>query len=60
MKQLNDALKLAVEGAEGDAELFALLLTAPIAGWMTQGLLDEVVAAQAIALLHQLHPNVQI
>jgi len=60
MQQLNDALKLAVEQAQGDAELFALLLTAPLAGWMVQGFLDEDVASKAIGLLHQLHPNVRI
>lgn len=59
MQKLNDALKLAVEQSDGDAQLFALLLTAPLAGWMVQGFLDEDVASRAIALLHQLHPDVK-
>ena len=58
--ELNDALKLAVEGAEGNAEKFALLLTAPLSGWMMQGMLEEEVSLEAIRLLHQLHPNVSV
>jgi len=53
-------LRLAVEGANGDAEMFAFLLTASLAGWMMQGMLDENVSSEAIRLLHQLHPNVGV
>jgi hypothetical protein len=58
--ELNEALKMAVDGADGDAEMFAFLLTAPIAGWLGQGMLDEDTALSAIQLLHQLHPNVTV
>lgn len=58
--ELNDALRLAVEDANGDAEMFAFLLTAPLAGWMMQGMLDEDVSSEAIRLLHRLHPNVSV
>lgn len=58
--ELNEALKLAIERADGDAEKFAFLLTAPLAGWMMQGMLDKETATEAIRLLHQLHPNVTV
>ncbi len=60
MKELNDALKLVLDGAEGAPDMFAFLLTAPLAGWMAQGMLDEDSAMAAIGLLHRLHPSVQV
>lgn len=56
--KLNSDLKLAVTDAEGDPQRFAFLLTASLASWMAQGMLDQDTAMQAIRLLHKLHPNV--
>ena len=60
MTQLNDALALALHHSDGNAEAFAFHLTAPLAGWMAQGMLNEDTAMAAIKLLHQLHPNVKV
>lgn len=60
MNELNEALALAVRNSDGNAQMFAFLLTAPLAGWMGQGMLDEGTAMAAIKLLHQLHPNVKV
>ncbi|CAN7781128.1 hypothetical protein LJR296_008011 [Cupriavidus necator] len=60
MTQLNDALALALHQSDGNAQAFAFHLTAPLAAWMAQGLLDEDTAIEAIELLHQLHPNVKL
>jgi hypothetical protein len=60
MSELNEALKVAVADAEGDPEMFALLLTAPLASWMLRGMIDSHIAAEAIRLLHKLHPNVTV
>ncbi len=60
MPMLNEALQVATLHAEGDPQMFALMLTAPIAAWMLAGAIDENVAMEAIDLLHQLHPGVQI
>ena len=57
MIELNAALKLALQHSDGDPEAFAFHLTAPLAGWMGQGLLDEETAVKAIDLLHKLHPH---
>lgn len=55
MKELNEALVLALHHSDGNAEAFAFHLTAPLAAWMAQGMLDEDIAMSAIRLLHQLH-----
>ncbi|NYE62466.1 hypothetical protein FHW58_003681 [Duganella sp. 1224] len=60
MAQLNEALKTAVENADGNAEVFALYLGASIAGFMTQKMLNEDIAMQAVKFLHELHPSISI
>jgi hypothetical protein len=60
MNELNDALKLALESSNGNPEAFAFYLTAPLAGWMTQGMIDADTALEAIRLLHQLHPSISV
>lgn len=60
MTALNEALALALHHSDGNAEEFALYLTAPLAAWMEQGMLDKDIAMSAIRLLHQLHPNVKV
>jgi hypothetical protein len=58
--ELNNALKLAVATADGDSQMFALLLTAPLASWMLQGTIDYKTGTEAIRLLHELHPRIHI
>lgn len=60
MVELNTALQSALLESEGNPEMFAFLLTAPLAAWMADGRLDEETALEAIRLLHQLHPTVKI
>lgn len=54
-KRLNEALVRNVDLAEGDAEMFAFLLTSTLAAFGSQGLLDDKAATRAIELLHELH-----
>lgn len=54
-KRLNEALARNVDQAEGDAEMFAFLLTSTLAAFGSQGLLDDKAAIRAIKLLHELH-----
>lgn len=60
MKALNEALALALHHSAGNAEAFAFHLTAPLAAWIGQGMLDEDIAMSAIRLLHQLHPSFKV
>ena len=60
MTHLNEALALALLHSDGNAQAFAFHLTAPLAAWMAQGMLDEDTAMEAIKLLHQLHPNLKL
>lgn len=60
LNELYDALRLAVANADGDAEKFAFFLAAPLASWMSRGMLDEDATLAEIQLLHQLHPNVSV
>ena len=60
MTEFNRALDVALIHSAGNAELFAFHLTAPLAGWMAQGLLQERTAKAAISLLHQLHPAIKV
>ena len=53
--RLNQALARNVDQAEGDAEMFAFLLTSTLAAFSAQGLLDDKAATRAIELLHELH-----
>lgn len=53
--RLNEALARNVDQAEGDAEMFAFLLTSTLAAFGSQGLLDGGSATRAIELLHKLH-----
>jgi len=54
-QRLNEALARNVQQAEGDAEMFAFLLTSTMAAFNAQGLLDDKAATRAIELLHELH-----
>lgn len=54
-QRLNEALARNVQQAEGDAEMFAFLLTSTLAAFNAQGLLDDKAATRAIELLHELH-----
>lgn len=54
-QRLNEALARNVDQAEGDAEMFAFLLTSTLAAFGAQGLLDDKASTRAIELLHQLH-----
>lgn len=60
LAQVNAALELAVAHAAGDAEAFVFQLSAALAGWMGQGMLDEHVASKSIQMLHQLHPSIVV
>lgn len=60
MLQLNEALAMALENAEGDPQAFAFYLSAALAGFMGQRMLNEHVAMQSIRLLHQLHPSISV
>lgn len=53
--RLNEALARNVDQAEGDAEMFAFLLTSTLAAFNAQGLLDDKSSTRAIELLHELH-----
>jgi hypothetical protein len=54
-QRLNEALVRNVDQAEGDAEMFAFLLTSTLAAFNAQGLFDDKASTRAIELLHQLH-----
>lgn len=54
-QRLNEALARNVAQAEGDAEMFAFLLTSTLAAFNAQGLIDDKASTLAIELLHELH-----
>jgi hypothetical protein len=60
LNELNQALKITLEHSHGDPQMFAFLLTTPLSRWMLNGMLDSKVAAEAIELLHKLHPPVDL
>lgn len=60
MAQLNEALKIALENARGDAEAFAFYLASGLAVFMSQGKLNENVGMQSIRMLRQLHPTLVV
>lgn len=60
MPELDRALELALMHSAGNAEAFAFHLTAPLAGWMSQGFLRKETATAAIRLLHQLHLAIKV
>jgi len=60
MSQLNLALKIALESAEGDAQAFAFYLCAGLAAFQGQRMLNSTVAMESIRLLHQLHPRISV
>lgn len=60
LAQVNAALELAVAHAAGDAEAFVFQLSAALAGWMGQGMLDKQIATKSIQMLHQLHPSISV
>ena len=53
---LEKALAIAVHNSDGDPQLFAYLLSAPISAWMQAGLLNKEVGEDVIQLLRKLHP----
>jgi hypothetical protein len=60
MADLNRALAVALDHSNGNAQALVFHLTAPLAGWMCQGLLDQNITTAVIKLLHQLHPDIKI
>lgn len=60
MTLLNEALKMALENADGNAEAFVFYFTATLAGFQGQRMLNENVVMQSIRLLHQLHPSISV
>ena len=53
---LEKALAIAVHDSDGDPQLFAYLLSAPLNAWIQAGLLNKEVGEDAIQLLRKLHP----